>query len=231
MIGLQPSAFVRSGLDHHGHAAWRLPSRYRDLLKQYDKARRQRWSSDPIIVQNAPGATTATAATFTRSRVETRSAPVTDVEPSRRQITLLVAPAEVPSLVTERHRTFWETFSHGCFRGAEADPAKIRLNRDHANERVIGAATTIDPWSELGCVGVFRVSRTPLGDETLALAEDGVLSASAAFKVAAGGDEWPDQSHRRIKRGALIHTALTPEPAHEGAVVLDVRGLELAGAR
>jgi hypothetical protein len=57
------------------------------------------------------------------------------------------------------------------------------------------------------------------------------LIVRPAFKLAErGGDVWQDSTHRRVKRALLHHVALTPDPAHEGAVALDVRGGSVVGA-
>lgn len=53
-------------------------------------------------------------------------------------------------------------------------------------------------------------------DEALALVDDGLLSLSAGFGGADGGDEWRGK-HRRMRRAVLDHISLVPEPAYEHA--------------
>ena len=69
----------------------------------------------------------------------------------------------------------------------------------------------------------LKISNTPLGDETLTLAADEVLDASAGYLPLPGGEKWLTRSSVRILKGWLGHIALVPEPAYEGARVLAVR--------
>jgi phage head maturation protease len=69
----------------------------------------------------------------------------------------------------------------------------------------------------------LRISRTPLGDETLELADDGVLDASIGFAPMVDGVRWNTRTARTITRAFLHHIALVPYPAYKGANVLAVR--------
>ena len=69
-----------------------------------------------------------------------------------------------------------------------------------------------------------RISRTELGEETLQLAEDGILDASAGFcPIPPDGERWETRNRCRIVKGWLAHIAMTPDPAYETANVLAVR--------
>jgi phage head maturation protease len=63
---------------------------------------------------------------------------------------------------------------------------------------------------------------TPLGNETLELANDDMVSGSAGFGVR-GSDQILDRPYRRIKRAFLDHIAFVAAPAYQGARVLSVR--------
>jgi phage head maturation protease len=63
-----------------------------------------------------------------------------------------------------------------------------------------------------------------LGDETLTLANDGLLDASAGFMpLGPDGEQWEGTNRRRIQKAYLAHVAFVPEPAYQGARVLSVR--------
>ena len=62
------------------------------------------------------------------------------------------------------------------------------------------------------------------------LADDGVLDASAGFrllrkdgKIVPNAEVWESRARRRLNHLYLGHIALTPEPAYETAKVLAVR--------
>jgi phage head maturation protease len=73
-------------------------------------------------------------------------------------------------------------------------------------------------------VAELRIAQTPLGDETLALADEDCLDASAGFAPMSGGETWPERDWRRVTKAFLGHIAMTPDPAYSGAGVLAVRG-------
>ena len=71
------------------------------------------------------------------------------------------------------------------------------------------------------CVAELRIARTPLGDETLALADDRSLEASVGFAVMPGGERVagrPDAGAGSTK-AFLDHIAMVPEGAYEGRVL------------
>jgi hypothetical protein len=41
---------------------------------------------------------------------------------ARRELDLVIAPAETPAVIRERSRRYTEIFSHDCFAGCEKDP-------------------------------------------------------------------------------------------------------------
>lgn len=152
-----------------------------------------------------------------------RSAETLGVRPASRTIELIVVPYEQPTPVVHQGRMVTETISRGAFDGVERQANHIRVNRDHALERTVGQATRLNPRDQRGLHAEVRITRTGLGDETLALAADGCLDASAAFRPNQGGQQWQGSDSYRITSAWLHHIALTPDPAYPGARVLAVQ--------
>jgi serine/threonine-protein kinase RIO1 len=70
-------------------------------------------------------------------------------------------------------------------------------------------------------VAEVHIHRTALGDETLAMAEDDDLAASATFASLA--ERWITRDSRRLEKCWLASIAMVPEPAYAGAKVLAMR--------
>jgi HK97 family phage prohead protease len=140
-----------------------------------------------------------------------------------RTIELVVMPYETEALVPYGARMVREIISRGAFDGIERRSNRIRVNRDHVAERTVGRAVALHPSRDEGLVGVIRIARTDLGDETLALADEECLDASAGFLPFPGGEVWEERARVRIRKAWLGHIALTPDPAYESAQVLAVR--------
>lgn len=119
-----------------------------------------------------------------------------------------------------------EQFDRGAFNHQVDAALRIPFSRDHLSPQrstgVIGRTQMLrdDP---VGLVGHWRVSATPLGDETLELVKDGALShLSIAFR---------ERQNRRLPGGVvgrvkadLQHVAVVAEGAYgDSAAVSDVR--------
>jgi HK97 family phage prohead protease len=112
----------------------------------------------------------------------------------------------------------------GAFQGIERRTNRIRVNRDHERQRTVGRAIKLHTSRREGLVAELRIAQTALGDETLQLAEEEMLDASASFLPMPGGMEWSrDNSRVRLTKLWLSHIAMTPDPAYESARVLAVR--------
>jgi len=165
---------------------------------------------------------------------EYRASELVDVSFPKRQIELIVMPYEQEALVPYGGRVVTEICSRGAYDGIEARNGRVRVNRDHDVTRTVGRAVTLHPSRTEGLVAVIYVSRVPLGEETLELAGDGVLDASAGFRlkldkagrVEPNAETWETRTRRRLNKLYLGHIALTPEPAYESANVLAVRQAE-----
>lgn len=163
-----------------------------------------------------------------RGAMEIRSAQVVEVRYPQRIIELIAMPYEELTVVEHpvgSGRLIREICSRGAYDGVERRANRVKVNRDHDLARTCGRAVALHPSREVGLVAELRIAQTPLGDETLALAEDEILDASAGFlPFPNGGEEWLEQrSLRRLHRCWLGHIALVPDPAYEGANVLALR--------
>jgi HK97 family phage prohead protease len=191
------------------------------LHRAVDLAREYRYSSakEMVVVDLDPPPPPENRA------VEVRHAAtidVADVTFSQRTIELVAAPYNRPtSRVFHRGQRITEEFAPAAFAGT--DVARVRVNRDHDPARTVGQVVDLDHARSDGLVATVKVSRTPLGDETLTLAADGCLDASVGFLINAGGEHWPGRSRRRVTSAELDHIALVPSPAYDGAAVLAVR--------
>ena len=132
-------------------------------------------------------------------------------------------PYETETVVEHRGRMVREIVSRGAFDGIERRANRVRVNRDHDVTRTVGRALTFFPSRDEGLVAELRIAQTELGDETLALADEGILDASAGFMPMPDGETWPDRNLRRVDKAWLAHIAMTPDPAYETANVLSVR--------
>jgi HK97 family phage prohead protease len=162
------------------------------------------------------------------NELEFRSAELAAVDFPKRTIEVIVTPWEQEAEVEHKGRMIREIFSRGAYDGIERRPNRIRVNRDHDIRRMIGRAVAFHPTRDEGLVGELRIARTPLGDETLELADERILDASAEFAVMPGGETWTGRV-RRITKAWLGGVALTPIPAYKDANVLAVRTTTPAG--
>lgn len=161
-----------------------------------------------------------------RQPIEYRSAQTVDVRRPQRIVEVIVTPYETPTPILRRNGEWvTETFSRSAYDGVERRANRVKVNRDHDVAKTCGRAVALHPSRDVGLVAELRISETPLGDETLALAADGALDASAAFRPMEV--TWNrNRTECRIERAWLGHVAMTPDPAYEGANVLDVRSAD-----
>jgi HK97 family phage prohead protease len=157
-----------------------------------------------------------------RPPIEFRDAPVVGVNFAERTVELVVVPYEEEATIEYRGELWKETFLRGSFEGVEKRTDRIPANRDHDHTRLTGRAIALHPSHIDGLVGEVRMADTPLGNETLALAHEDMVSGSAGFGVR-GSDQILNRPYRRIKRAFLDHIAFVAAPAYQGARVLAVR--------
>jgi HK97 family phage prohead protease len=194
------------------------------LLARAAAAARERRCGDPIVVAGSTAAAGAPAAPLEQPAgpIEHRTAQRLEVK-SGRTIEVVVMPYERETVVAHKGRMIREICSRGAFDEVDRQSNRIHVNRDHNVERLVGRAERFHPHRSEGLVAELRIARTELGDETLALAADGCLDASAGFAVMPHGERWEQRDRRRLTRAWLDHVALTPDPAYQDARVLGVR--------
>lgn len=162
-------------------------------------------------------------------QVETRTSQVADVNFAERIVEVIAVPYEQPSQTPVMYRgELWEeVFERGAFDGIESREGRVAANRDHDRSRTVGKVAQFWPSREEGLVATVKIGKTALGDETLALADEDMLSASIGFGVR-GRDQVLNKRtmQRRIRRAFADHLAFVEKPAYAGADVLDVRAAE-----
>jgi HK97 family phage prohead protease len=174
-------------------------------------------------------------AVFAEPVIEIRSGDgyqVAEVDFPKRVITVVAMPYERPTEIHDPQGSFVEVVSRTAFDGIEKRTGKVRANRDHSWDRPVGKVVGLHPSRQEGLVAEVRISRTNLGQETLELCEDDVLSASAGFGLLRRDDGrvWNDaevwernRQVRRLNRLWLDHLAFVPNPAYPDAAVISVR--------
>jgi HK97 family phage prohead protease len=136
-----------------------------------------------------------------------------------------VVPWNVEAKVLDRGRMVVETFQRGAL--ADADPATVPLTATHPRDNgtlPIGVTVELEERDDAAW-GAWRVSKTALGDEVLALAADNVpLALSVGFNEVAGGSRWSADRRRVVRtRARLDHIAVVRVGAYAGAGVVGVR--------
>src|SRR5580765_5113202 len=163
-------------------------------------------------------------------QLEYRAATQIGVDYQQRLVELIVMPYETETVVEHQGRMVREVVTAGAFDGIERRANRVRVNRDHDVTRTVGRALRLHPSREEGLVAELRIAQTQLGDETLALADQGILDASAGFLPMPNGETWEGRDRRRLTKLWLGHIAMTPDPAYETARVLAVRSQSLPEA-
>lgn len=165
----------------------------------------------------------------TRLPIEMRSASVGEVNFPQRLIEVVAVPYEQEAVVEYRGELWNESFDRGSFNGVETRSGKIKAYRDHdpltaSKSGLVGKAIAFDPDSREGLAASVKIAKTSLGDDTLNLADEGVLGVSVGFGVR-GSDQVLDRAarRRRIKKAFLDHLAFPDNGAYEGAQIIGVR--------
>jgi hypothetical protein len=98
------------------------------------------------------------------------------------------------------------------------------VGRGHGKDRTVGKVVQFQPSRQEGLVSRVRIAPTLLGDETLALADEDMLSPSVGF-IVRRSDQVLDRRamRRRINRAFLDHLGMVEDAAFQGAKVLAVR--------
>jgi|SRR5579875_583137 len=168
--------------------------------------------------------------------VEERSAAIADMSFSERVIKVIAVPYEQPTVVPYRGDVWQEVFERSAFQGF--DPLNPRQRvvpvgavlrapaYDHDGGQLVGKVGATYPDRSDGLVLDLNIARTAAGDDTLELANNGMLYPSVGFGVRVpSSDQQLDRRNkmRRVKKAFLDHVSMVPTPAYQGAEVLQVR--------
>lgn len=138
----------------------------------------------------------------------------------------IAVPYDVPAEIFEWGHTYRESFAHGAFARTIAERGdRVKFLSQHDSTKPLGRATSLREDAR-GLYAEFRVSKTPLGDETLELIRDGALdSFSIGFLPVQPAADYHGAEVRRTEVKLREVSAVT-FPAYEGALVAGVRSLD-----
>jgi phage head maturation protease len=156
--------------------------------------------------------------------IEFRSSNVAGVNFPERTIEIIAVPYDEEAPVEYRGEMWAERFLRGAFDGIETRSHPVRANREHDRGKTVGRVTQFWPSRQEGLVAAVRIAKTPLGDETLALADEDCLGASVGYAARGRDQEFNRRERTRvIKRAFVDHLAFTSNQAYLSASVLNVR--------
>ena len=165
--------------------------------------------------------------------VEIRSSSITSVNTRQRIIDLVAVPWDQEADVFWRGEPWREVFVRGAFDGIESHAGRIRVNREHVMGDTVGKVVKFENATD-GLRAQVKIAETTRGDDTLALAEEDMISASVGYRIQKPSDVQLNKrtKMRRVVRAFIDHLAMVEAPAYEGARVLAVRaepsGLQVA---
>jgi HK97 family phage prohead protease len=154
-----------------------------------------------------------------------RNSTLTDVDTKQRLIDLIAVPYEQETDVLWRGELWREVFDRAAFTGIEDHAGRVRVNREHVRGDTVGKVVAFDASHPDGLLARVKIAQTSRGDETLALAEEDMISASVGYRVKTPSDVALNRRTkvRRVLKGFLDHLAMVESPAYVGAQVLAVR--------
>lgn len=154
-----------------------------------------------------------------------RSSEITDVDPKLRLIDLIAVPYDEEADVIWRGEDWRESFDRSAFLGIEEHAGRVRVNREHVKGDTVGKVVSLTPSDPVGLRAMVKIAKSARGDDTLALAEEDMISASVGYRVRRPADVrfHPRTRVRRVMRAFLDHLGLVESPAYAGAQVLAVR--------
>jgi HK97 family phage prohead protease len=193
----------------------------RPLLQGAIEARKRRTSGDPLWIydHDAPDIAEADADVL----LERSSVAVDHISTTERIVEVLAVPYDVEAEVYWRGEWWSEVFSAGAFADFIRTGTLPRVNREHTKGDTVGKIIELREAAE-GLIATVKIARTARGDDTLALAQEGMISASIGFSFLPGGRVVDRVNrHIRVLRAKLDHLSLVESPAYQGAQVLAVR--------
>lgn len=150
---------------------------------------------------------------------------ITDVNQRQRLVDLIAVPWDQEADVHWRGDMWRESFQRGAFDGIEEHAGRVRANREHVKGDTVGRAVMFDPSHPVGLLTRLKIVASARGDETLALAEEDMISASIGYYFKAPSDVVLNKRTmtRRVTRAFLDHLGLVESPTWTDARVLAVR--------
>lgn len=156
--------------------------------------------------------------------VELRSSTISEVNVRQRLIDMVAVPWNEEADVISRGEVWREVFLPGAFDGIEAHAGRVRVNREHQYGDTVGKVVQFTN-ADAGLLARAKIAETPRGDETLALAEEDMISASLGYRINRPSDVEVNRRTRmrRVRRAFIDHLSMVEAPAYAGAQVLAVR--------
>lgn len=173
---------------------------------------------------------------FRDEAVEIRSSSISAIDKRQRIVDLIAVPWEQEAEVFTHGEMWREVFTRGAFDGIEDHAGRVRVNREHTFGDTVGKVVQFTNAND-GLHAQVKIVNTQRGDETLALAEEDMISASVGYRVKKPSDVQINYRTRmrRVRRAFIDHLSLVEAPAYQGAQVLAVRegssGLQASGER
>ena len=158
-----------------------------------------------------------------------RNSTLADVDTKLRIIDLIAVPWDEEAEVPWKGEWWRESFQRGAFDGIEAHAGRVRVNREHVAGDTVGKVVGFEPSHKVGLWTRTKIAATLRGDETLALAEEDMISASVGYRIEKHADVEVNKRTmtRRVLRAFLDHLSMVEAPAYKGAQVLAVRAEQL----
>ena len=154
-----------------------------------------------------------------------RNSTLADVDVKQRLVDLIAVPWEEEADVFWRGELWRESFERGAFDGIETHAGRVRVNREHVVGDTVGKVVAFEPSHSVGLWTRVKIAATTRGDDTLALADEDMISASIGYRV-----NQPDHVDvnkrtrlRRVHKAFLEHLAMCEAPTWAKAEVLAVR--------
>jgi hypothetical protein len=157
--------------------------------------------------------------------VEHRGSTLQDVDTRQRIIEVIAVPYDEETDVVWRGDVWHESFDRKAFDGIESHVGRVQVNREHVKGDTVGKVVAADPSHKDGLFARVKIYKTPRGDETLTLAEEGGAFPSIGWRLNRPSDHLIDRRSmsRRVMRAFWDHQAFVEDPAYAGAGVLAVR--------
>jgi HK97 family phage prohead protease len=158
------------------------------------------------------------------ANVEMRSSTIADVDVRQRLIDVVAVPWEEEAEVVWQGDVWREVFQRGAFDGIEEHAGRVRVNREHTKGQTVGKVVKFTN-ADAGLLARTKIAKTPLGEETLALADEDAISASVGYRIGKPSDVQVNRrvKMRRVMRAFMDHLSMVESPAFAGAQVLSVR--------